>query len=197
MVSDDFILRMNISISVIIVILLTLLEIFSKIFSISFNVFSKWFVSLMITILSYLILNWYKSGNIELLKTVSLLFILQSFIYLVLNVTIRQVVDLEKKVPQSIFRLCIAGIFTTLWISFASVIWRSELNYVILIPVSLSFIVFMLSNVLKLANQEIPQNDYSTKIMNTLDRYNSTPLKLIINLHLWCIGVYLFHEILV
>ena len=222
-VNDDYVMRMNIYILVI-VILLILLTVLSNRFSELFNVFSKLFASVMITILTYIIWKWYKSENIklfealsksksilslfkelltwynlkiELLEALCILFILQSFIYVVLNVAIRQVVDLEKKVPQSIFRICIASIFAVLWISFASVIWRNELNYVILIPVSISFIVFMLTSALKLANQEIPQNDYSTKIMNTLDRYNSTPLQLIINLHLWCFGVYLFHEMLV
>lgn len=197
MVSEDFVVRVNIFIFVVVVVLLILLELFSNKFPESFNVFITWFASVMITILSYLILKWFKSENIELFRTICVLFVLQSIIYVVSTVAIRQVVDLNKEVTQGIFRLFIVGIFAILWVSFIPLIWRNELKYVILTPVSISFFVFMLTDFLKILKQDIPQNDYSTQIINSLNRYNSTPLQLITNLHIWCSIVYLCYEMIV
>lgn len=208
--SNNFTVRLIFSISMVIIIVWIFLEIFvfrsfvseSSVKSVgSFvsgtsKLFSKWFVSLMLTILTYMILELYKLGNIELLEKLSLLFMLQSLVYIVSSVTISQLVDLNNEVPQGIFRIVIAGIFVILWASFRSSIWRSELRYMIVIPVSISFILFILTNFLKLIKQEIPQNDYSTNIVDVLHWYNSTPLQLIINIHLWCSTVYLFYEML-
>lgn len=192
--NDELIVRGNMFLFVSLIVLLIILE---KFF-IKIPVILKWFVSVVITMLTYIIVKWFGLDQIELFKTLCWLFVLQSLIYVVFTLIMRKVVHAKKgKYSKNMFRIVIVGTFAMIWWSYIPTILNSELKYVILIPVVFSFITFMLTEFLKIVKQDIPQINYLSDIVNTLNQHNSTPLQLLINLHIWCSFVYLFYEMLV